>query len=97
MTTQPRILITNDDGIDAPGIVLLEKLLREITDDIWVVAPDHERSGASHSISMHVPIRMQVRDERHVAIVGTPTDCVLMAVNRAMIAKISILYIIHNI
>jgi 5'-nucleotidase len=74
-----RILITNDDGIDAPGLQLLEEIALELTDDVWVVAPDHEKSGASHSISLHVPIRMRRRDERHYAVVGTPTDCVLMA------------------
>lgn len=74
-----RILITNDDGIDAPGIRLLEELAREITEDVWVVAPDHERSGASHSISIHTPIRLRRRAERRFSVIGTPTDCVLMA------------------
>lgn len=73
------ILITNDDGIDAPGIKLLEDIALELTDDVWIVAPDHEKSGASHSISIHVPIRLRKRDERHYAVTGTPTDCVLMA------------------
>jgi 5'-nucleotidase len=74
-----RILLTNDDGIDAPGLRLLEDIVREFSDDVWVVAPNVEHSGASHSISMHNPIRMEQRSERHYAIVGTPTDCVLMA------------------
>jgi 5'-nucleotidase len=74
-----RILLTNDDGIDAPGMRLLEEIAGEFWDDVWVVAPNVERSGASHAISMHTPIRMQQRGERHYAIDGTPTDCVLMA------------------
>ncbi|MGD9601137.1 MAG: 5'/3'-nucleotidase SurE [Gammaproteobacteria bacterium] len=74
-----RILITNDDGIEAPGIKVLEEIVREFTDDVWVVAPDHEKSGASHSISMHVPIRLRRVSEKRFAVMGTPTDCVLMA------------------
>lgn len=77
--TPPRILITNDDGIDAPGIVLLESIAREFSDDIWVVAPDNERSGAGHSISITTPIRTRQLDSRRWEIVGTPSDCVLMA------------------
>lgn len=74
-----RILITNDDGIDAPGIKLLEEIVQEFTDDVWVVAPDHEKSGASHSVSLHVPIRLRQISEKAYAVLGTPTDCVLMA------------------
>ncbi len=76
---ESRVLITNDDGIDAPGIKLLEEIARNFTDDIWVVAPDHEKSGASHSISLHVPIRVRRVSEKSYAVLGTPTDCVLMA------------------
>jgi 5'-nucleotidase len=79
-----RILITNDDGIHAPGIAVLEQIARGITDDVWVVAPDEERSGAGHSISLSNPIRMRQLDERHFQINGTPTDCVLMAVREIM-------------
>ena len=78
---QHRILIVNDDGVDAPGIKLLEELAREITDDVWVVAPDEEKSGFSHSISMTIPIRVRQIDERHFAIRGTPTDCALLAIH----------------
>ena len=70
-----RILITNDDGIEAPGIKVLEEIVREFTDDVWVVAPDHEHSGASHSISLHVPIRLRRVSEKSYAVIGTPTDC----------------------
>jgi 5'-nucleotidase len=80
--TEPlRVLIVNDDGIDGPGIVLLEKVVRTFTDDIWVVAPDEERSGAGHSLSLSQPIRVRQRDERHFAIKGTPTDCALLAIH----------------
>ncbi len=82
-----RVLITNDDGIHAPGIKLLEKIARQITSDVWVVAPDHEKSGAGHSISMHVPIRLSQIDERHFAVAGTPTDCALMAIYEIMTDK----------
>ena len=76
-----RILIVNDDGIDSPGIVLLEKIARQFSDDVWVVAPDEERSGASQSISISHPIRYIQRDERHFAVRGTPADCALLGIN----------------
>ncbi|MCC7126617.1 MAG: 5'/3'-nucleotidase SurE [Acidobacteria bacterium] len=79
-----RFLLTNDDGLEAPGLKLLEDIVRELSDDVWVVAPDSERSGASHSISLHHPIRVRKVDERHFAIYGTPTDCVLMAFHEMM-------------
>jgi len=79
-----RILIVNDDGIHAPGIELIEKIARRFTDDIWVIAPDEERSGASNSVSLHVPVRVRQLDERHFAIKGTPTDCVVMAMRELM-------------
>jgi 5'-nucleotidase len=81
---KPRVLIVNDDGIDAPGIVLLEELVRTFTDQVWVVAPDEERSGAGHSLSLSHPIRVRQRDERHFAIKGTPTDCTLLGVYELM-------------
>jgi 5'-nucleotidase len=79
-----RILLTNDDGIHAPGIVLLEKIIRRFTDQVWVVAPSEERSGASHSISMHDPIRVRALDSHHYAVKGTPTDCALMGIYELM-------------
>jgi 5'-nucleotidase len=86
-----RLLLVNDDGIDAPGIILLEKIMRRYTDDIWVVAPDEEKSGASHSISMNVPVRVRRRDERHFAIKGTPTDCVLLGIYEIMTERPTLL------
>ncbi len=71
--------MTNDDGIHAEGLRVLESIARELSDDVWVVAPESEQSGAGHSITMHEPLRMRRIDERHYAVQGTPTDCVLMA------------------
>ena len=76
-----RILIVNDDGIDGPGIKLLEQIARGFSDDVWVVAPDEERSGASQCISVSHPIRYVQRDERHFAVRGTPADCALLGIN----------------
>ena len=75
---RPRILISNDDGVHARGIKVLRKALEEIA-DVTVVAPDRERSGASHSLTMDVPLRThQIRDNI-IGVDGTPTDCVLLA------------------
>lgn len=79
-----KILIVNDDGIDSLGIKMLEEMAREFTNDIWVVAPDEEKSGFSHSISMTVPIRARKLDDRHYAVKGTPTDCALLAIHEFM-------------
>lgn len=78
------VLIVNDDGIHAPGVKLLEEIVRRYTDDVWVVAPDEEKSGASHSISMNIPVRVRELDERHFAVKGTPTDCALLAIYEIM-------------
>jgi 5'-nucleotidase len=74
-----RILVTNDDGINAPGLVVAEKIARSLTDDVWVAAPEREQSGASHSLTLLNPLRLRKLDARHFAITGTPTDCVMMA------------------
>jgi 5'-nucleotidase len=79
-----RILISNDDGIDSPGIRILEQIARELTEDVWVVAPDQEQSGASHSLTTRRPLRLIERSERHFAVDGTPTDCVLLAVKKVL-------------
>src|SRR3954451_11958938 len=79
-----RILISNDDGIESPGIKILEQIARELTDDVWVVAPDQEQSGASHSLTMRRPLRLDKVSERRYAVDGTPTDCVLLAVKRVL-------------
>ena len=73
-----RILVTNDDGIHSPGLVVAENIARALSDDVWVVAPENEQSGASHSLTLSAPLRMRKMDERHYAVSGTPTDCVMM-------------------
>src|SRR6201996_5495946 len=74
-----RILVTNDDGIHAPGLAISEKIAREISDDVWIVAPESEQSGASHSLTLTMPLRLRQVSERRYAVSGTPTDCVMMA------------------
>ncbi len=75
-----RILITNDDGINAPGLDILRQVARELSDDVWTIGPETEQSGASHSLSLHEPMRMREVDERIYAVRGTPTDCIIMGV-----------------
>lgn len=79
-----RILITNDDGIHAEGIQVLERMARAISDDVWVVAPETDQSGFAHSLSLSEPLRMRRLDARHFALRGTPTDCVIMGVRKIM-------------
>jgi 5'-nucleotidase len=74
-----RILVSNDDGIHAPGLLVAEKIARTLTDDIWVVAPETEQSGASHSLTLSFPLRLRNVGPKRYAVTGTPTDCVLMA------------------
>ncbi len=74
-----RILVTNDDGIHSPGLAVAEKIARELSDDVWVVAPETEQSGASHSLTLALPLRLRQISERRFAVSGTPTDCVMMA------------------
>lgn len=77
---QLRILVTNDDGIFAPGIRILEKVARSLCPDVWVVAPHAEQSAAGHSLTINNPLRIIREDETHFAVTGTPTDAVLLAV-----------------
>jgi len=79
-----RILISNDDGIGAPGLAVLERVARQFSDDVWVIAPETEQSGAGHSLTLTKPIRIRKLDEKRWAVGGTPTDCVMMAVNKIM-------------
>ncbi len=73
-----RILITNDDGIHSPGLNACEAIARQMSDDIWIVAPETDQSGVSHSLSLNDPLRLREVGERHFAVKGTPTDCVIM-------------------
>jgi 5'-nucleotidase len=79
-----RILITNDDGIHAPGLAIMERIAREISDDIFVIAPETEQSGVAHSLSLNDPLRLREISKRHYALKGTPTDCVIMGVRKLM-------------
>ena len=79
-----RILITNDDGIHAEGIQVLERMARALSDDVWVVAPETDQSGFAHSLSLSEPLRMRKLDDRRYALRGTPTDCVIMGVRKIM-------------
>jgi 5'-nucleotidase len=79
-----RILLTNDDGIHAEGLEVLERIARKLSDDVWVVAPETDQSGFAHSLSLSEPLRMRKLDDRRYALRGTPTDCVIMGVRRLM-------------
>lgn len=79
-----RILLTNDDGIHAEGLQVLERIARTFTDDVWVVAPETDQSGFAHSLSLSEPLRMRKVSERHYAVRGTPTDCVIMGVRKIL-------------
>jgi 5'-nucleotidase len=79
-----RILVTNDDGIHGPGLAALETIARAISDDVYVVAPDEERSGAGHSLTLSNPLRYRQIEKRRFEVSGTPTDCVVMAVRKIM-------------
>ncbi|MAW87461.1 MAG: 5'/3'-nucleotidase SurE [Phyllobacteriaceae bacterium] len=79
-----RILLTNDDGIHDEGIAVLERIARQLSDDVWVVAPETDQSGLAHSLTLSHPLRLRKLDDRHFAVRGTPTDCVIMAVRHIM-------------
>ncbi len=74
-----RILVTNDDGIHAPGLEALIEIATQLSSDVWVVAPEFNQSGAGHSLSIINPIRARDVSETKYAIEGTPTDCVMVA------------------
>ena len=79
-----RILLTNDDGIFAPGLEVLETIARTLSDDIWVVAPHEEQSGAGHSLTLSRPVRVHRHSDRRFSVSGTPTDAVMMALGVCM-------------
>jgi 5'/3'-nucleotidase len=79
-----RILVCNDDGIEAPGIKLLARVAQSLSKDVWIVAPEQEQSGASHSLTLTRPLRVRQLGPRRFAVDGTPTDCVLLAINAVL-------------
>lgn len=82
-----RILITNDDGIHSGGLSALERIARELSEDVWVVAPETDQSGLSHSLSLNDPLRLREIGNNHFALRGTPSDCVIMAIRRLLGGK----------
>jgi 5'-nucleotidase len=79
-----RILLTNDDGIQAPGLAVLEAIARKLSDDIWICAPGEEQSGAGHSLTLTRPVRVREHDPRRFSVSGTPTDAVTMALRKIL-------------
>jgi len=89
-TTPPTLLLSNDDGIHAEGLIALEAIARTLTDDIWIVAPELEQSGAGHSLTINAPLRYRQITQRKFAVHGTPTDCVLMALRAIIPAEVTV-------
>src|SRR6187399_3556949 len=83
-----RILITNDDGIHSPGLDLLERIAQTLSDDVYVIAPEYDQSGVSHSLSLNDPLRLREVTPRHYAVRGTPTDCVIMGARHILGEKL---------
>lgn len=79
-----RILLSNDDGINGHGMKVLEKIARTLSDDVWIVAPELDQSGSSHSLTLRDPLRIREISPRKYAVSGTPTDCVMLAVSHLM-------------
>src|SRR6185503_2709023 len=79
-----RILLTNDDGVNARGLRLLEAVARRLSDDIWIVAPAEEQSGAGHSLTLTEPVRLRRHDDRRFSVTSTPTDAVMLALAHVM-------------
>ena len=79
-----RILVSNDDGIHAPGLAALEDIARSLSDDVWVVAPEAEQSGASHSLTLNNPLRIRKLEARKFAVQGTPSDCIILGLKHVL-------------
>ena len=82
--TSVRVLLTNDDGIDARGLALLETVASRLSEDIWVVAPSEEQSGTGHSLTLTQPVRLRRHGDKRFSVSGTPTDAVMMALAHIM-------------
>lgn len=79
-----RVLLSNDDGIHAPGLKTLEDAIRPLVGELWVVAPETEQSATSHSLTLRRPLRIRHISDHRYAVDGTPTDAVLLGVNKVM-------------
>ncbi|MEZ5825799.1 MAG: 5'/3'-nucleotidase SurE [Geminicoccaceae bacterium] len=84
MAELKRILISNDDGINAAGIEVLERVAAGLADEVWVVAPERNQSGAGHSLTLRRPLRIRLVTDRRHAVDGTPTDCVMVALHQLL-------------
>ncbi len=82
-----RILLTNDDGINAPGLAVIEELARGLSDDVWIVAPETDQSGLAHSLTLSHPLRVREVRKQVFAVNGTPTDCVIMGIRHLLPEK----------
>jgi 5'-nucleotidase len=82
-----RILLTNDDGIHAPGLEVLERIARQLSDDVWICAPAEENSGAGHSLTLHQPVRLREHGHQRYSVTGTPTDAVNLALRKLFADK----------
>lgn len=82
-----RILLTNDDGINAAGFGALQQIAAALSDEVWCVAPETDQSGTAHSLTLHEPLRCRKLNERMFSVRGTPTDCAIMAVHNLMPQK----------
>ncbi len=85
--SEARILVSNDDGIHAPGLKVLERVARSLSKDVWVIAPEAEQSGASHGLTLRRPLPIHKIGPRRFAVGGTPSDCVLMAVKHIIMDR----------
>ncbi|HEX2843561.1 5'/3'-nucleotidase SurE [Hyphomicrobium sp.] len=79
-----RILVTNDDGAGAHGLSVLHQIAKSLSDDVWIVAPEMNQSGASHALTLQVPLRYREVGERAFAVRGTPADCVIMGIKHVL-------------
>lgn len=82
-----KILLTNDDGVHAPGLDVLEAIARQFSDDIWICAPDEEQSGMGHALTLTRPVRLRKHGERRFSVTGTPTDAVTMGLRKVVDGK----------
>ena len=79
-----RILITNDDGYSADGIKILYEIAKSYTSDVWIVAPEYEKSGASHALTFIKDLTLKKQDENIYSVNGTPSDCVVIALENVL-------------
>jgi 5'-nucleotidase len=80
-----RVLLTNDDGVRAPGLEVLERIAETLAEEVWIVAPERDQSGTAHSITLHEPVRLHQLGPRRYAVEGTPSDAVIMACKHLML------------